>query len=102
MSDEPRELPVIRWTPGMKVPLPEGHVPSYVEVGPGEVIDEALLRWILDALLDEHSEAERLRLVAATRPGLDAEPGELHGEPMVAVRLVGEVIGYFDPRLLKA
>jgi hypothetical protein len=102
MSDEPRELPVIRWTPGMKVPEPEGRVPSYVEVGVGEVIDEERLRWIIDALLDEHPEAERLRVVAATRPGLDAEPGELRGEPMVAVRLAGEVIGYFDPRLLDA
>ena len=100
MSDETElNLPVIGWHEGMTVPKPEGHVPRFIEVGMGKVIDEALLAWILDALLKEHPEAERLRTVWTERPGLNVER---QGD-MILVRLTtGEPVGLFDPRLVYA
>jgi hypothetical protein len=98
MSEE--MLPVIRWHEGMIVPKPEGHVPRYVEVGIGRVIDEALLAWILDALLAEHPDADRLRQVITERPGLSARRQD---DGMIVVMVAtGEPFGLFDPRLLDA
>lgn len=97
MSDE-LNLPVIRWHEGMTVPRPPGHVPRYIEVGPGRVIDEALVVWILAALLSEHPESRRLREVTIRQPGLEVE----RRDDMVLVRLSAthEPVGLFDPRLL--
>jgi hypothetical protein len=98
-GDNEMRLPVIRWTPGMTVPKPEGHVPRFIEVGLGEVIDEALLPWILDALLAEHPDAERLREITREQPGLNLER---EGD-MILVRLsTGEPVGLFDRRVLDA
>jgi hypothetical protein len=99
MSNEMR-LPVIRWHEGMIVPKPEGYVPQFKDVGLGKTIDEALLPWILDALLAEHPDAERLRKITTDRPGLNLE----HREDMILVKLAatGEPVGLFDRRLLDA
>jgi hypothetical protein len=106
MSEEMR-LPVIRWHEGLTVPKPEGHVPSFIEVGeagnperPPRVIDEELAAWICDALLAEHPESERLREIWTKRPGLNFELRE----DMILVKLAatGEPVGLFDRRLLNA
>jgi hypothetical protein len=96
-------LPVLRWTEGSQIEMPEGHVPSYVDMGMGRTIDEGRLYWILDALLAEHPEAERLRKV----PGLSLARAEDTGAArdyagMLVVFLAKEPVGMFDPRLLDA
>lgn len=96
------ELPVLRWEDGMKVHLLEEYAPSYVDVGLGRKIEEHRWYWILSAVLAEHPEADRLRQVMAERSGLTVEQVRLDGEPLLAVVLGGEIIGYFDGRLLQA
>jgi len=95
---EPEPLPVIPWS-GKTIPLPAGHVPNFVDLGDGRTIDDHRLPVILGALLALHPEAERLRKVAADRPGLSVEPSE---GSMCMVRLAGEPVGLFDARLLDA
>src|SRR5947209_5423251 len=94
-SCEGKELPVIRWQEGMEIPQPPDHVPQYVDLGLGFTVDEARLPWILDALLAEHPESERLRAEARAHPGLDIDR---HHDQLVCVILAatGESIGMFD------
>jgi hypothetical protein len=99
MDDEPISLVVLDWHEGMEVPIPPHYRPIYVDLGGGQTIDQSRLYYILGAILHEHPERERLQRIAAERPGLDMEPVP---SGMVAIRLGGEPIGLFDPKLLDA
>jgi hypothetical protein len=100
--EEGMELPVILWEEGMVIPEPEGHVPNYIDLGGGLTVDEYRLPWILDALLKEHPEAERIREIYAERPGLNLEPEDAEHMIMVRLAATGEPVGLFDSRLLRA
>ena len=102
MSDEHEvRLPVIRYDPTIQFEEPEGYIPDFVELGDGRVIDSNRLYWLCDALLQEHPEAERLRSVWETQPGLDLEPLPA-GMVLVTLRATGEKVGLFDARWLDA
>lgn len=101
-TGESRRLPVIPWEEGFKFVEPPGYVPSFADLGLGKTVDEARLPWILDALLVEHPEAERLRAVTADQPGLDVEPQPDGTMVLVKLAATGEAIGLFDRRLLEA
>lgn len=93
------EIPVLRWDPNFKVDLPPEHVPDFVEVGDGRVIDEAMLVWIVDALLEAHPNGAELNAVLDRSPGLDLGPGP---DKLVRVWLAatGDPVGLFDRRWL--
>jgi hypothetical protein len=100
MSEDVR-LPIIPWAPGWKFIEPPGYEPHFVEGKDGVVIDDNRIRFILDALLDEHHAGDRIRATAGTfiPPGLAMDRGE-DGYVRVVVAATDEPVGLFDHRLL--